>query len=147
MKLNEILNKKVAYEVIEDEHGIFATSAKIGERYIIFFAGDEHDDGVWEIEFKESKTSKHHGSTFDLTGSGNELQVFSMVKDSIKELISKHKPKSIVFTASKTNGSSKRADAYERLLKRFTVPGYSFERAEEPEADFGPRSKFTLTKK
>lgn len=147
MLINELLDKKIDYEVIEDEDYVFATSAKIGERFIIFYAGCEDDDGVWEIEFKESKNNKHNGTTFDLTGSGNEFQVFSMVKDSIKELVSKHHPKSIVFTASKTNGSSKRADAYERLLKRFTIPGYTFDRAEEPEADYGPRSKFTLTKK
>jgi hypothetical protein len=127
MLVKELLDKKVPFEVIQDDDSIFATSAKIGNRYIIFFAGME-EEGEWEIEFKESKDNPRMGGTYDLTGSGNELAVFSMIKDSIKELIARHKPKMIVFTASKSDGSSKRADTYERLLKKFVVPGYTFDR-------------------
>lgn len=131
MKLNELLNSKVRYEVIEDSSYTFATRAKIGDRYIVFYAGDQSGEGRWEIEFKEAKTDKLMGkSTFDLTGSGNELEVFAMVKDSIKELIATRKPEQIGFIADKADGSS-RAQMYERLLKKFTPPGYEFERKDE----------------
>lgn len=146
MKITELLNSKVQYEIIEDQDYVFATRAKIGDRLITFYAGCEEDDGVWEIEFKES-TIAGKGSTFDLTGSGNELEVFSMIKDSIKELIAKHNPEKIVFIADKSKGSTKRADMYARLLKRFNPSGYVFDRHDESDYQYGARDKFIMTKK
>ena len=128
MKLNEILNKKIDYEVVKATASSFITLAKIGERHIKFMATN-CDEGEWDVMFAETNSEGKEG-TFKLTNSGNELEVFSMVKDSISELITRYYPESIAFTASKDSATGKdnRADAYERLLKRFKAPGYTFKR-------------------
>lgn len=143
MKLNEILNKKVEFDVVEDTKSIYKTSATIAGRQIVFTA--THNDhaateGKWEVEFTEMFDDGSDG-THDLTGAGGELEVFAMVKGSIEALIKKHKPELISFTADKRNGKNNRASLYDRFLKRFMIRGYSYERLEG-----GSRDKFYLEK-
>lgn len=130
MKLTEILNKKVDYTVIKATNDTFKTRATIGDREITFTANstDDGGDDDWEISFSEMQPGRL--TTFDRTGSGNELEVFSMVKDSIIEFISRQQPQVMVFTADKSEGNEKnnRANLYARLIAKFKVPGYAVER-------------------
>jgi len=124
--LGELLNRKVEYTVDRESNTSFQTSANIGDRTIKFSAWVTDEPDAWEILFSE-RNDKISG-TYSATGSGNELEVFSMVKDSILELISKYSPAKITFTADKEG--NKRASVYDKLLKRFKVPGYTHSRVD-----------------
>jgi len=121
MKLNEILNSKADIEVYVNQAAMFVTKAAIGKRTIEFHAYKFKE--VWSIEFNEN------GHTFDLTKSGNEFEVFAMIKKSMEMLIQEHDPKEMKFSANKKDKS--RASAYEKLLKRFIPKGYSFTTGEQ----------------
>lgn len=134
MLLNEILNKKIEYEVDEESEDAFMTSALIGGRMIEFYA-DKFDDGKWTLSFGEAKGGK---VTTELTGSGSELEVFSMVKDSIVEFVKKYKPTIMSFTAAKNDKSdikNNRGDLYDRLIKKFKIPGYKASRYQGDHTD------------
>jgi hypothetical protein len=77
-------------------------------------------DVIWEIDFSE-KTSQT-GITFAKTGHGGEMQVFSFVIASIKELISRYAPNVIEFASHKADGN--RTKLYQRMLSRIALPGY-----------------------
>lgn len=131
MKLTEILNKKVDYEVVKSTSDTFKTRATIGDREIVFTAYPVEDgEGTesWEITFGEKL--KNGMTTFDQTGSGNELEVFSMVKDSIMEFINIYSPQTITFTADKDNNGAKnnRAELYSKLISKFKAPNYEVDR-------------------
>jgi hypothetical protein len=123
MKLNELLDRKVKYHVIEKELYKFATGAKIGGRTIVFEAMYDKAENQWTVQFEEFSEKDELG-TFDVSGSGNELEVFSMIKGSMEEFIGRYTPDLVTFTASKKTGKTNRADLYTRLLNRFKIPGY-----------------------
>jgi hypothetical protein len=141
MKITEILNKKIEYEVVKSTNTIFHTRAKIANRIINFSAILEDDsDGSWELAFNEK--NEQGKISYSQTGHGGELEVFSMVKDSIIEFITRYQPEKMYFTADKDNKNNARADVYERLIKRFNIPGYSYKRNSETNNS----EKFTLIK-
>jgi hypothetical protein len=136
MLINEILDRKPDFKVVKSTENTFATEAKIGKRKIIFVAmrmQDEMFDEEWSVEFTEKK-GFFSSNTHEKTGSGNELEVFAMVKASIEEFIKKYKPVTIEFTADKSDGSA-RADLYFRMIKRFKVPGYTAIRGNQEKQD------------
>jgi hypothetical protein len=139
MLIKELLNKKVDYEVDKQTANTFSTSATIGGR-IIKFVADRADSDDWDIEFAEHTDENDRKGTYKLSGSGNELEVFAMIKDSILELIQRYHPARLIFTADKDNGSGKRGDTYERLIKRFKIPGYSYDRSEESHGFIGGKA-------
>lgn len=126
MKLTEILNKKVDYEVVRATNSVFHTRATIGDRVINFGAIDEED--YWELSFGEK--TKDGKVTYKQTNSGNELEVFSMVKDSILEFITRYNPAVMELTADKSEGQevNTRANLYGRLINKFKLPGYTVNR-------------------
>jgi hypothetical protein len=129
MLLSEILNRKIDYKITNATRRDFNTEAIIGNRKIMFDA--DSDNGLsWEVSFLEKDLKSTSSRSYDVTGSGNELEVFSMVKDSILELIKKYDPNEISFNASKKEGNATRANLYDRLIKRFKIPGYSYRRDE-----------------
>jgi hypothetical protein len=146
MLLNEILSKPTDYMVIADTATYFATSAKIGGRKIIFNAVKEGKK-PWDISFQESKiVDGKITNTMKATGSGNELEVFAMIKASLLQFIKQYDPESMTFDAHKGEKTADdernvRADLYERLLKRFKIPGYTVERETRTRGD-----SFTITK-
>jgi len=121
MKLNELLNKKVDYEVQINTHEDFVAVATIGGRNITFKAEYRDTTDDWLINFAEVDEKKR---AYGKTGSGNELEVFAMVKDCILEVIKLRKPRQLRFSASIENGKDNRASLYRKLLDRFKVPGY-----------------------
>lgn len=133
MLLLELFDSKPAYDVVRADKYKFITKQTINGRKIIF-VGDLSDEGAdADIEFKEIDKSEneklyHSKGTYALTGSGGEMQVFSMVGNSIKELVDRYSPTKIFFTAEKEGeGSTKRADVYEKLLKKY-LPDYEITR-------------------
>ena len=116
--LNEIFDSTVSGNLVRATSDLFTTDAIIGNRKIVFNAA-EFDGNKWEIDFIE----KQQGSmSYGKTGSGSEMQVFSFVIDSIKELISRYHPDEISFSAHKEDGN--RSALYKRILGKVRVPGY-----------------------
>jgi hypothetical protein len=120
MKLNEILDKKVDYEVVKSSSSVFHTRAEINGR-IINFGAVEEGPGEWEIEFNEKADGK---ITYAATGSGGELEVFAMVKASTEEFVQRYKPRVMMFTSDK-DGTG-RSKLYDKLAKKFKIPGYTY---------------------
>jgi len=131
MLVKELLDKKVKYKIKRAESDLFKTIATIGGREIEFTADEEVGyPREWVATFSEVKKieSTEHRD-YGKTGSGSELEVFSMVKDSMLEFIQTYDPMMITFTATKdADGNGNRADLYARLLQRFKIPGYSIKR-------------------
>jgi len=140
MKIAEILDKKVPFEVVKDNGSTYKSTAKIGDRLIGFEADHEDDEGTWEAVFYQTDLDGN-SMKFHATGEGNELEVFSMVKASLLDFVQKQKPVKLYFSAAKTEKDTTRASLYDRLIKRFKLPGYTYERRQYETAD-----KFYFTK-
>jgi len=141
MLLSEILNSRVKYTVTKETAKIFATRAEIGGRDIQFLAVNDGDQG-WSIDFAEVdiKDGKDLGHKYGRTQSGSELQVFSMIIDSLKEFESRYHPTMITFTADKDGDSDTRAKLYRRLADKY------FKGWKREEFDHGNTTHFTYTK-
>lgn len=125
--LQEALNSKVDYRVVANTEELFKTEAIIGERKIVFEAYlDNPDDELWDVSFVET-TKDNKSMSFDTTGSGNELEVFSMIRSSMEELVKEKNPRKIKFTAWKRDNAT-RANLYERMLRRFAADRFDIER-------------------
>lgn len=119
--ISEAFDSDVKGKVIRQSNDVFATKATIGGREIKFQASNHHGD--WDIAFVENQPEK--GYTFSKTGSGNELQVFSFVLESLKLFISIYSPDSVSFTSDKSDRN--RSRLYNRIASRVTIPGYRLE--------------------
>jgi hypothetical protein len=140
MLLNELFQAKTDIKVVKQTSTHFYTSSKIKKREIQFYAV-ENDSGMvgeWDVSFGEVQPGRKHATAM-MTGSGGELEVLSMVKDSIMMLIEHYHPKAIHFTADK--GDRSRAAVYERMLKRLLPAPWKFEKK-----DIGGDIQFSLTK-
>lgn len=139
MLLNELFKAKTDLKVLKSSPIRFGTSAMIKGREIRFYAVEEESElDRWEVSFGEIVPGKSY-ATAEMTGSGGELDVLSMVKDSLTMFIQQRNPKVITFTAEKSDRS--RAAVYERMLKRMLPAPWKFEKHDE---DFSIR--FVLTK-
>ena len=122
--ITEVFTSNVSSEVVRATSDLYTTKATIGGRVIVFNASQYDDDegkSVWEIDFTEYEKDGT-GTTFRKTGSGNELQVFSFVIESIKDLISSYHPDQLTFISHKADDN--RTKLYQRMLNRIKVPGY-----------------------
>lgn len=130
MKLAEILDKPLPFEVTENSGSAFHAEFKAGDRLIRFYATDEAaefdvDAGNWVIEFAEVKTNtqfQYGTNDYGATGSGKEFNVFSTLKAILEKFIKEKKPLQIEFDADKTEGS--RVNVYTRLVKKNLPKGY-----------------------
>ena len=99
--------------------------------------------GFWWIDFSATNPDI---PSIGLTGTGNELQVFSTVIDIIvNDIIPATSPRWIAFSASLTDGLGKkiaRADLYSRLVKKYLPANYEAEITDE-----GGSRIFNITKK
>lgn len=124
--IDESLDSDVAAELIENEPTHKVWRATIGSRDIIFIAERNHK-GYWHIEFGEVETNNKSVDRlldirYELTNRGNELKVFSMIRQCIMKLIELANPQVILFSADKSDKN--RASAYERLVKRLNLADY-----------------------
>lgn len=140
MKLQEILDSKVPYEVVTSTARTFRAKAKIGGRYITFEA-DDNMNGGWDIQFSETDGDEGSSPAFGKTGRGNELAVFSMVSAAFKEFLDRYHPPAITFTADKDDkGSDTRAKLYRKLLDKY-LKGWT-----RDEIEYRKSTHFTYTK-
>lgn len=123
--LTESFDSQVNGKLIRATPELFTTQALIGDRTITFNAAMsiQNNKTIWEIEFIENALNR--GSTYRKTGSGNEMQVFSFVFDSIKELVARYSPDEIEFSSDKSDGN--RTKLYTRLANRIKLPGYTLD--------------------
>ena len=120
-ELTESFDSQVQGTVIRATDSLFTTKATINDR-IITVRASKYDDGeqtVWEVLFDSTKDGK---TTVKKTGDRSELQVFSFVIETIKELISRYQPDRIEFTSSKADEN--RTRLYARMASRIHLPGY-----------------------
>ena len=158
MKLFELFDSKIDYKIVKESEREFHTRATIEGRDILFTASIsdyilDHEGNVTceeaYVEFAEVKKPESRYDSeewnYDVTGSGGEMKVFSMVGASLKELVYLYKPAIIKFSAEKDKkdkkDSEKRANLYEKLIKKF-IPEYEIDRR-----DAGKSIKFNLYRK
>ena len=146
MLLLEILGKP-KYDIVTDTATKFVTKQVINGRTIVFIASISNGGSEADVEFVELpkgvdlKDAAKKG-TYALTGSGGEMQVFSMVGNSLKEMVEIYQPEQIFFTAEKEGkDATKRSDLYEKLCQKF-LPQY-----EVTKHDSGNAVLFTLYRK
>lgn len=119
--INEVFDSNVPGKVVKRTNSSFITKATIGNRDIKFHASGY--EGDWEVDFVEQSPTK--GDTFGKSGSGNELQVFSFVIESLKLFISTYQPQQVMFTSDKSDAN--RSKLYATMAKRVKIPGYHVE--------------------
>ena len=96
------------------------------------------DKTMLTIEFEREPTTQGHwtvyfyrGGSFELTGKGDQMKIFSTVIAAIRELINKEDPLVISFAAEKDgSGEDKtsREKLYARLVKKFaSTVGYKID--------------------
>lgn len=142
MKFREFLvelSGKIEYDVVKSTKTAFRTKQTINGRVIQFDAYIETDEDngnvIAEVDFKERKPDDDR-VTFKATGSGGEMQVMSMVCNSMKEMIQRYTPMRIDFSSD--DEGTKRTKVYEMALKKY-FPEY------DVEIDRGPSTAhFTL---
>ena len=121
MRLHEVFTSDVKGSVVRRTPDVFVTEAFIGSREITFTA--DRFTEYWEVGFIEKAPGKR--TTYGISGSGNELQVFSFVIESMKLFISLYSPEKIIFSADKDDRN--RGRLYLRMLQRISIPGYKIE--------------------
>lgn len=147
--LAEAFNGKAEYTVLKADKYKFITRQQIGDRDIVFL-GDITTDGDADIEFAEMPVDTplkdyHKKGTYALTGSGNEVKVFTMINHSLKELVSRYEPSRIYFSAEK-DGNGKRPSVYEKMLTR-ALPQYEITKYDSSASGKNGAIHFTLYKK
>lgn len=125
--LDEAFTSQVPYTVVRAGTDLFTTRATIGNRDIVFNAQGNEEGSyyeiVWDVDFYEKTPGN---MTFGKSGSGNEMQVFSFVIDSLKELISRYQPNTIRFSSHKADNN--RSKLYQRMLGKIAPSlGYQLE--------------------
>jgi len=143
-QLDESLNSNIDSIITLDTDTRYIEKALIGDRTIVvsgqfhgkrFWNGEERQ--IWYVAFHEEKDDE---MTFDLTGNGEELKVFSFVVNAIRNIVKEKDPHYLIFSASKSDGS--RSGLYSRLLSRYLPKNYSFTKEDE-----GNETKFRIQKK
>lgn len=131
----EAFTSQVPFNVVRATNELFTTKATIGERDIVFNAqgNEEGTQGavVWEVDFYEKTPGN---MTFGKTGSGGEMQVFSFVIDSLKELAARYHPDTIRFSSHKADEN--RTKLYQRMLGKIAPSlGYQLTDVESSGSD------------
>ena len=137
--LNESFDSNVPIEILSQTRIEFRTTANIGGRQIVFNADWLSHLDSWELKFAEIVNKKYSVSdrvanllagdkdktyqdiSFDVTGGGSQMMVFSFVIESIKKFVSIYHPKLFFFEAIKEGN---RAKLYAKMASRIKIPGY-----------------------
>ncbi len=146
--LQELLNTPIDYRVVRASSSSFKTRATIGKRDILFTAHkNDNEDGLnsWTVEFEQISTSASgkKEQTFRKTNGGKPFRVFSMIKQSIEELLHRYSPEEICFSAElDDDGDDTRPEVYKSMLARWLR---DFELVDED--DIGGEVLFTYRSK
>ena len=139
--LIESLDTNIEYKVVDSDPNLFTTTAEIDGSIIVFEAGAGGISVGWSIGFYQYNQFTGR-STYEKTGSGSELAIFSFVMKSLTEFLSRYKPYVVDFTADK--GESSRVKLYSRMIKKYADRlGYTMS-----DTDRSPKvERFRLTRK
>lgn len=141
MLLNELGDRKIKVRFIRNDERVLEAQAIIGDRRIDFDA--THFEEAWNVVFSEAWYDEEFNiwreGNVELTGSGNEFAVLSMITTCLKELLKKN-PQRVQFTANKYGDENKRISIYRRLASKVLV-GFELE-----EVDIGNEVEFRFTK-
>jgi hypothetical protein len=131
LKLLELFDSSpIDVKVMRDRADQYTAEAPVGGRAITFNAslvspysksllGLQPEEEGWSIDF-----GIHDGGyEFRKTGDGVPAKVLAFVKQQIEALIKKRNPDALVFSAEE-----KRAQVYDRMLKKVLPSGASFEK-------------------
>lgn len=132
MLLTELFNSRLEKSVVKDTNDEYQIKAKIGSHEIMFF-GYGHGDGEFSVSFDAIDTPMD----FMFTRDHASIQVLAFVKECIEELVKKHNPSKIYFTAK-----GKRAVIYRKMIARFALKDY-----EMADHAYGGEISFVLKKK
>lgn len=139
MLLMELGNRRVKVSFIRNDDRVLDAEAEVGGRKIMFSA--VYMPGVmsqyWNVVFSElykdyedptdPDSEFQWAETVDLTGSGSEFEVLSMISTCMKELLKKN-PQEIRFSAKAKGADFKRVSIYRRLADKLLS---GFEREED----------------
>jgi hypothetical protein len=129
-QLVELFDADRSVKVVTSTSDTFETTAIINGRTITFGAdrlADLDNKTIWEVAFSENRQASLTAPTvshFGVTGSGGEVEVFSMIAASMKLFVEKYSPDVVKFTADKTGNSDSRARLYKRMVDRLSPAGY-----------------------
>lgn len=141
MLLAELGDRKIKVRFTRNDDRVLDADATIGDRKIEFSAA--YFDQYWNVVFSEAKydeeTQEWSQAEVEVTGSGHEFEVLSMITTCMKELLKKN-PQAIKFTADKSGAERKRVSIYRRLADKLLR---DFDREEE---DVGKEIEFRYTK-
>lgn len=148
MLLTELFNKAADIVLKTQNSGSIYAKVDIGGRELGFKLGKWPKDSSdpksnWTFTFVEYGDEDEddefdlydEGETYNVTGSGNEFEVFATAKKFLELAIKKVKPDVIHFEADKTFGEN-RAKLYTRMIKRWSPPGYHHEIHPTEESDY-----------
>jgi hypothetical protein len=126
--VNEAFTSQVPYTIVRSGNDLFTTKATIKNREVVFSAASYEEgsqgDIVWEIDFYEKAPGI---MTFGKSGAGGEMQVFSFVINSFRELIARYQPETIRFSSHKADEN--RSKLYHRMLVRI-APSLGYQLAD-----------------
>jgi hypothetical protein len=132
MRLSEIqesFNTLAPKQTVSSSPNGATVKTKIGNReivYMVHIGKGFEDETVATIEFSE-KALDGKTSTYDKTGSGNEMQVFAFVIDCVRDTIIDYSPDIIEFVAVKSDGN--RGRLYKKLASK--ISGYTLRDVED----------------
>lgn len=141
----ELADRKAKFDITRADEKVFDARATIGDRRIDFSAVQMGGKfGFWNVVFSEEwydEEEKEWRGSIDVTGSGKEFEVLSLIVSCMKEFLKRNDPDEIRFSAAKGGKSNTRAAIYRKLADRLLK---GFEREEN---DDGPEVEFRYTKR
>ena len=137
--INEMFDRPARWRIIEDTPSTKKYTASVNGKSLIVII--ERFGSFWEINFTvEGK--------LDVTGTGDEVLVFSTVLDIIKDFIHSETPQKVEFHSELEKGNNykdSRTKLYNRLVKKFANQyGYNLSILDDTSDKF-PASIYTLT--
>ena len=137
--INEMFDRPARWRIIEDTPSTKKYTASVNGKSLVVII--ERFGSLWEINFTvEGK--------LDVTGTGDEVLVFSTVLDIIKDFIYSETPQKIEFHSELEKGNNykdSRTKLYNRLVKKFANQyGYDLNILDDTRNRF-PASIYTLT--
>lgn len=129
MILQELFNKKIDFDVVDDSTRQLKTSAVINNRTIIVNCQSDSND-KWYVDFGEPSEMDSLDINMTMTGNGGEFEVLSFVKDTLLLLVQKRNPKVITFLAETDSGHDglTRIKVYERMARKLCPSNYEYNR-------------------
>ena len=129
MKLCEVFDSKTDWKWTTKSSTYWEARMKINEHEYKFDIELIYDDTLtdhykienplensWAVQFILLKTGNEYVRSHSITGTGNELQVFTSVLEMIHEFVNEQHPTALVFSASQPS----RIKLYDKMVSRLS---------------------------